>query len=147
MISKISGLTGHSPKDARCETPCIAVPPPPIYSGKNLKIKGLHGHQSHVRLYFQDSKSEEVFPHFGENSMLRGIRWLSGIGENFRLTRNSAGFGVERRCKIVEKNRVSGNSNSGTALACGRKPHLLTAADMGHAAASKHPHKIKKTIT
>jgi hypothetical protein len=51
-----------------------------------MKIKGLYEFQSHIWLYFQDSKLERVFPHLGENSMAFGISWLGGIDKNFRLT-------------------------------------------------------------
>jgi hypothetical protein len=52
---------------------------PPIFPGKNLKTKGLNGRKSNIRLYlirlyFQDSKLEGVFPHFGENSIVFGIK-------------------------------------------------------------------------
>ena len=65
---------------------------PLIFPSKNLKIKGLHERTFRIRLYFiwlyfQDSKIEQAFPHFWKNSILCGIRWLGGIGENFRLTR------------------------------------------------------------
>jgi hypothetical protein len=61
------------------------------YSAKGYVFRG-QGQMAdvgHLRVYFQDSKLERVFPYFGENSMLCGIRWLSGIDEIFRLTRRA----------------------------------------------------------
>jgi len=59
---------------------------PPIFPRKNLKTKGLDGRKFHILLYFQDIKFVAASPHFRENSILCGIRWLGGIGKNFCLT-------------------------------------------------------------
>jgi hypothetical protein len=98
------GRVGRAIFEGHGFAPVCRYTPPPIFPGKNLKIKGLNRNQSHVRLYFQYSKFEEVFPYFGENSMLCGIIWLSGIGENFRLTvRDSAGFRGGEGAKLRRK--------------------------------------------
>jgi hypothetical protein len=71
-----------------------------------MKIKGLYEFQSHIWLYFQDSKLERVFPHLGENSMAFGISWLGGIDKNFRLTWFWSGTGF--RCERAKLRRKFG---------------------------------------
>jgi len=59
---------------------------PSYISRQKSENKKVRRGKSHNRLYLQDSKFGASFPHFGENSILCGIRWFGGIGKNFRLT-------------------------------------------------------------
>jgi hypothetical protein len=70
---------------------------PPIFPGKNLKTKKLNGilgweEITHSAL-LSGYQIRAAFPRFWENSISCGIRWLGGIGENFRLTRLATGAG------------------------------------------------------